>query len=787
MDPEIQRILADIQRIADQGGVAKDILAYLRGSGFSGTDEQVTRQWRVSLNAGRPVPASSPLLTDPTVSRRMELGAMERDPTRSPMTDPAVRTDATRVAPEAEQERVRRAPPTVKDVLRLGAAGALPGVSDEVEGRLYSLSPNLTYEQAVAQARSGLDEARKTQFATLIELAAGLGTGTAIATPIKGVGIVARGARAVQRPFQAVTGLTKGMPQTATAALAQGVRTGIPVGLIAGAGAGTNPDPSMWDRAEDAGIGGVAGGLLGGLFGLGAQQVLSRATRPNLAIDDIIRAFGEDSPEARRAIRELAETSRRGGRTGADVQARLDAAPETPLFEVDALGDAGRVHLRHVDQMAAGTDAAEQAGRTLQGRAQQVPARMAGGVEAASGRVTRAPAAVERALREEKSALDDILFERAREAARQRGPVRATPELKEGLMDPNVQKAVLETREAMETLRRGGRSTHEFVDPYLYRAGKPRTQRWIIGVKNDLDPATLDHASRRVGSRIDALQSKTNVDGRDATTAAGLGGIRDRIRGSLDEIPEFAEANLLSHRMNERLRALDAGYSRGVTGSGLQMADEVAPWQAMTPLDLPPDIAAEASARLGRPLTALPSPMDDYTAGAQARRVDRLRRSSPQTAVGSAGKQADLDALAFGPEGQQTIGRIGRQEGEVLRTTHSSPSARGQLNAAAHVNEALENAQALGSAGRHAGLAVWNPKLGVALGAMDILRLGAIRATRPSERQLAAEFRGLLAPRGGPAESVNRLIDQTRRQLDTPLHSGLFNASLYGGVGIADR
>jgi molybdopterin converting factor small subunit len=641
----------------------------------------------------------------------------------------------------------------------------------------------MTYGEAVAREREALASGRKKAGSGLIELATGLATGY-------GAGrVIAGGTGAAVNLAQKFTGLGRAAPQTTGAAISAGARTGGSVGTIIGAGQADGG--GLMDRVRGAAAGGAFGATAGALTGGLLNYGLNKAMPTQLDPTDIRTVFGAESKDATRAVGQTAETVRRSGRTVDDIEARLgggDIEPELPLNVADVIGDAGRVQLRQVDQLAMGSDVSETIGRTLNERTAASASRQARSIERATGRTTQAPSRVIRGIREEKRAVDDVMFARARAAARTRPKPATTKELAEVFQSPEVAKTVRAVESRMRDGTRSGRlgPDEKFVSPYVSRAKgnapKPVPGRITssapkrLEVQANQDPNTLVEISRRLGERAEKARRAGNT-----TAASDLTRFKATIDRTLEDIPEFAQANALSKRYHDRMRATEAGFKRGATSSKMQMADEAAEWRGGA-LPVPVDAQAAIAAKLGRPLTAVPEAFEDFSRGTQVKRVIQVRKRG--SAAPPNQELKDLDELAFGPGPAAQISASNAAELEMARTAASSPSARGQL-AGATSNEAIEGARAAGNVGRHLMLGTANPQLGAGLTAMDVIRLGLLKAARPGQAQLAAEGRGLLAT-DEARDAMFRLVRQHTASKDTPVRRGLFDASLYAAPGLRE-
>lgn len=750
MDEEdIKRIQENLRRLIAADKPESVIQSYLRDEGFDSAEA-----WRSAQAAGHTVPQGS------------LLGGAARAP-----------SDRSRAA----SNRASNEPMTLREATRVAAAGVVPGWSDEVIGRIRSISPNQTYREAVADEREALASGRSKAGAGFIEFGSGMLTGagaTSLAARATGMGgRIARG----------VLGMPTGAPQTAAGAAGTGARVGATAG--AAAGSGSRDDGSLGDRMTGGVVGAGVGGLLGALMGGGTTAAMNRV-RPDLDATDIRTAFGADTPEARRAVRETAESFRLGERNARAELARIeggDIAPDYPLNVADVGGPATRTQLARTDIASRGGPAAERIERTLTERSGELPAREAEAITRATGRRVGSTEARLAELETQRKAVNDLMYGRARTAARGR-TITTTPTLREAFQSKDVQAIVRGVQTRMQEGARSGRlATGEtFKSPYVNRAKgktpKPRPgsivsdKAPVLEIKGDLDPVTLSEISRRLGERFKKLQNAG-----DNVRASDIARFKRAIDDELNAIPEFAEANALSTRFHEYGRALEAGQKMNARMGEPDFRFQTDGWRGQAPLPVPADVAADVARITGLKEGSLPGAWGEFTRGAQAARVTNALNRTGLAPTNDNVRAVEELIFGAGPAAQMRAAR--ELEGEMEKTVRASPSARGRFQ---RTGDASGHEQAArGSFIRDLFYGVNSPRLGASLALGDLARLGVYKTAAPTQAQLAAEATGLLAT-GEQRNALLRLIGQTQDQLDTPVRRGLFGALTYGAGGYPD-
>lgn len=685
----------------------------------------------------------------------------------------AISSDASRMAGSSGTGKM-----TWEQAMRAAAAGVLPGISDEVIGFLRAAKNKgkpfaELFADAVGDERRILDEARTMAGSGVLEnlsaLASGIGL-TKLAT--KGVPVVSKVADFL------VGGVGKGgAPSSLLGGVGQGAKAGARVGAIAGAG--NADDGSALDRIFGGAIGAVAGGTVGGLAGGTLTAAANRVAPAQLNAADAAQVFAPGTPvkAQRQAIGALSDAQRDAG-VSEEAARRAAAAlgPEGVYADVGGVKVLNAVKDMDALSQTRGGEAGRIAKERLAPRAQERPARRADAIPAATGRPTPSfPDYIDK-LKAQKSALDDIMFGRFRQAAEAKGPTRVarlrTPDqLKKTLKDPKFFNAAVKLEEEMvsnEAAGVAGRYISPFK-PVLDGDGVPTGE---FEVKDFLDPVTLSELSRVLGG----MREEAYAVAGNARLARAPAAAKQQIDDLLSTIPEFKEANALSKHMHTRIKAAEEGYQRGVGGKegALTKAKRVYS-QPAPPIprdvqkilagpDAPPELAGRRS---------LGPAWSDFEAGAQSARVDPLVLGRNPKVVPS------RDATLFGPDAAAKIQAADEAEAIMARTELASPTTQNRV-APSRGMTPEQQAVDLGTLAARDLTRFGGTAKGLLLGGVDIARSLGRYGVPASPERMATMMQGAM---GAPTPTLN-LIDQLRAASNTPMRRGLLGGSGYAAGGL---
>lgn len=707
------------------------------------------------------------------------------------------RADATRAAPRSEQLAAKAARSlTLGDAARLAASGVIPGWGDNLIAAVRAgVDPDLTYEEALKQEGDSLAAARAKDFATTLELGAGM------LTAMGAEAALAKAGGKAANVVKALTGFGAGAPRSVGAGLSQGARVGGFYGALSGSGDSSEQD--LGDRllatGARAGIGALSGGLLGTI---GAAV----AGKPALDPTDMTTLFGSTStiPAGARAgaVRDLASVvDRQGINPAAERATALRDVPREarlPTVAADFLGPEARGRLRDVGPLAP-LPVQRQTAKPLVARARSRPERTGAAVETIAGRTPQVKDDLLATLTAERRAVNDVLFQRARDAAAARGNTRAitSGEVQASLQNPEVVKAVERVRGRMQDATRRGTAHPDevFVDPYLrdakgrvvYKTTKDGQKLPQLRPFQTQDPTTIYNVAQELGTRAERLGRKG-----DALAAKPLNEIKAVLDREVVAVnPELVEANRTAHLLRERERAAELALKpRRGTEAAYQRATE--PWRAMGDIPIPADAQAAVAARLGRRggVAEVPGPMAAFSDAAQVRRVADVagvykegRPGTPPPYLGDA-----LDALAFGAKPARQMNRFTDLEGLAAQTEAMNPFVQQALNpgsapaAADAVRLGSRLARDIGNtSGAH------GSSRQMLYGLADVGNALAARMGRVSPEQATGLLTAGLAPKADQQNALFRLIQQTNTGYDTPARR-LFGpvAGFFGGT-VGDR
>lgn len=733
MDPELQRLSENLKRMAAAGAKPADMDAYLKSEGVS------RAQYSASVDVGR-------------LLRQDEMAASFRNGQEG---KPAM---------------------TGSEMARVMAAGLLPGFSDEVIGVVAGLlDGNRSIGEAQADEKNLLSRARSKEGSTALEMLTGFATGTGLAK------LATKGIPGLSRAASILTGgLGGGAPASVMGGIAQGAKSGAIVGGISGAG---EAEGNLFDRA----IGGLKGGAMGvGVGGLASGLIVGGANLldpANFNQADITQLFPDGVPArtAQKVVGELSDAMRRGGKGVDDARraaAGMQAAGVNPLL-ADVGGTAMQGDISLIDALAQtrGAEASNVYKGALVPREQGRAGRRAAAVASATERPTPSYVDYVEKLEAQKTALDNIMFDRFRQEAGTyaagRGWLKTPAQVKTMLEDPKFMEAAFKLEQEMASDAATGvlGPREAFVSPYrpLTSDGK------IIGyeVKDKLHAVTLSRLARVFGDmKEEAFAVAGNKRLGRAPAAA-----KQMIDDMLERIPSYKEANRVSRRMHQRIEAVKQGYTRAMIDEPSAISATQRKYDGPT-IALPKDVrdflasGSDDVPEVLRGRNAIGPAKSDYEAGAQAARVKPIRRAKDpikmNTVVGP-----ETDQLLFGPEAAARIQASDEAEAMAARTAQSSPSAQNRIapnKGTSPEQRAIDGATAaFRPAVRFQGNAT-----GIALGAMDAASRAARFGVPMSPERMAGIARGQMTP-AGPALN---LIDQIRAASDTPMRRGLL-----GGTG----
>jgi hypothetical protein len=691
-------------------------------------------------------------------------------------------TDASRMAGSSGTGKM-----TWEQATRAAAAGILPGISDNLIA-FFKAARNKgkpfaeMYAEAHADERRLLDEARTMAGSGALENLSAVVSGAGLAKlATRGVPVVSKIADFL------VGGISKGAPSTLPAAFGQGWRGGSRIGAIAGAG--NADDGNLLDRALGGLTTGIVGGVAGGLGAVGLTAAANRLAPAQLNAADAAQAFplGTPAKAQRQAIGEASDAMRRGGvDVGAarEAAAGMEAAGVNPLL-ADVGGPAMLGDIGTIDALSQtrGAGASKVYKEPLTGRAKGRSGRQAAAVASATERPTVAVLDYIKKLEGQKSALDDIMFDRFRRAAEAKGPTRAgrlrTPDqLKKTLMDPKFFNAAVKLEEEMVSNQAAG-VAGKYVSPFkpvLDGDGVPTGE---FEVKDFLDPVTLSELSRVLGGmREEAYAAAGNARLARAPAAA-----KQQIDDLLSTIPEFKEANRVSRRMHQRIEATKQGYQRALADEPSALATALRKYDGPT-IALPKDVRDFLASGAGdvpevlRGRNAIGPAKSDFEAGAQAARVKPIRRAKDPTKM-NGGVSPEVDQTLFGPDAAAKIQAANDAEAIAMRTERASPTAQDRIapnKGVSPESRAIEGVTAaLRQPVRYQGGAT-----GIALGLMDAGSRAARFGVPMSPERMADIARGQMAP----ANAGLNLIDQLRAASNTPTRRGLIGGAGYMAGGL---
>lgn len=748
MDEELRKILENLQRIRDGGGSLADAEEYLRAEGF-----QSMEHWNLSQRVGRFVSPDSPLMAG------------------------MVRSDALRNAPRSEQLAAKAARNlTLGDAARLATSGVIPGWGDNLIAMVRAgVDPNLTYEEALKQEGDSLAAARAKDFATTLELGAGLLTAVGAEVAL------AKAGGKVANVVKALTGFGQGAPRSVIAGTGQGARIGAFYGAMQGSG---DSSGDVWDRLLATGSRAAIGGAAGGLLSAGGTAIMGK---PALDPSDMTSLFGTSStiPAGARAgaVRDLAALTERQGINPAAERATAfrDVPPEVrlPTVAADFLGPEARGRLRQVGPEAP-VPVQRQTAKPLVERARTRPERSGRAVETIAGRTPQVKDEVLPALTAERRAVNDVMYQRARDAAAARGNTRAltSPEIQTSLQNPEVVKAVEKVRARMQDATRRGTAHPDevFVDPYLrddkgriiYKTNRAGEKLPQLRPFQQQDPTTIYNVAQELGQRAERFMRTGKA--LEAKPLQEIKSIFDREVVAVN--PELVEANHIAHLLRERERAAELAL-RPRTGTRAAYERAVEPWRAMGDIPIPADARAAVGARLGRPgpVASVPGPMAAFSDAAQVRRVGDVAKVYKEGRPGDAPPYLGdaLDEVAFGPTARRRMNRFTDLEALAAQTEQTNPWVQQTLRP--DVAPAAADAVRLGSRlARDFGNTAGNPAgtRGILYGVADVGNALAARMGRVSPEQAAGLLTAGYAPRQAQQNALFRMIQQTNTGYNTP-------------------
>lgn len=741
--PDFDKIQRNLRSMISQGAPEEDILSYLRGQGF-----RTVGHWTASNRAGRVVPFF-------TLPGNSPATASDATVVRNRVQTPKESAAAQDL--EAEAARVREIRGyKVADLLRLGAAGVIPGWSDEIVGTLRGMiDSDLTIGEAIDAEREGLAKARTKPFSTLIELG-GMVVGTG------GVNALAKGSRTLQR----ITGLGKPLPTTIAEGAGQGAGIGARYGALAASG--NQDDESVGQRALSGGTGGLFGVVAGGATGAALSAILRGRPMLDAADVEAVHGAGANTDDVLAASRRVGETV-----DPATVRPQVmgsDLPREMPLTLADRSRGA-RAELRAVDRMSGGGAASEAIENSaLVSRADPVAraSQRQALVEHAIGRPMIDPKQYIEELAASRKTAMDAAYDAAREAAEGLS-VPLPPGTRRMLETPAGRKAYAAVR-AEDT---GGAVTAGVVKPAkaIYASGKqfgdtPPALEYV-------DASTLSRVAQKLKGMAEEMRPtkllpKGKSKGVDIST-------HDRIASIIEDAlesthPAFRDARSLARNWADRVRAAeDAAKLRpNTTPSTVESHFRTHDRAGPTLMD-------------GR---SLPNPIDDYRAVAQATRTEALGSSKTATGMMSPNAQ-QVDDRIFGPGPAAQMREGDRVLREMLNTEATVPSVRGATATSsaerARAQEEMTTTflHALRDATRFGG-----NETGAALASTRFIGPALRSLFQPRQSVLNAEARTLLSGGGNPLQeqAALRLLEQARKAADSPIRQGLFGVAVPGAT-----
>jgi hypothetical protein len=273
-----------------------------------GTPKEVIRDaLRKKFGGGAPALTTGPEAVKAWNQQRAQAAGVDMPKTGTP---PARQAEI-----DAATEVDMRDPGMLRSALAGATQGATFGFGDEAAAALASMSPNITYDQALANARGELDNARAAR--PVLTYGAEIGTGAALGGGLAGAAL--------------------GTGTTVAGMAGRGALTGAVEGGLYGFGSG---EGGLGNRAQNAAQSAAIGGAVGAAAPVAVAAIRGGA---NTVANPVMTALNIPSPT--KAARAVQTYVNRSGLTPQQLDDALKAAAREgqPEFMLaDALGNPGQ-------------------------------------------------------------------------------------------------------------------------------------------------------------------------------------------------------------------------------------------------------------------------------------------------------------------------------------------------------------------------------------------------------------------------------------------------------------